>query len=311
MIYEECLHELRAAGFRPRAWARFFAATARRVQLDVAANPGGARSFVVLGLVLFALAFAGCVALALLVNVTLARQILVWSGVWIAVISAILIACIDLLRDRDGYRLSAVNLPISITTARFCVVPAMALTLAAGHFRLAFWLYLIAAFSDVVDGWLARRSRQVTAMGRLMDPMVDLVFLLAMMWAMHVSGRIGDLVFALALVRYAGVIIGGSWLRFVRGPVRIHSTVPGKVSGLFIATGIGFLLLLPAYGGRVSVRVAPLAEDALAVLLAAGILHGAILLWINWRRAGAAAAAESEAGRVIRDVAFGADSEAR
>lgn len=36
-----------------------------------------------------------------------------------------------------------------------------------------FWLFLIAALSDVLDGWLARAWRQVTPFGRVLDPVVD------------------------------------------------------------------------------------------------------------------------------------------
>lgn len=34
-------------------------------------------------------------------------------------------------------------------------------------------LFIVAALSDILDGWLARRSNQVTAFGRVVDPFVD------------------------------------------------------------------------------------------------------------------------------------------
>lgn len=47
----------------------------------------------------------------------------------------------------------------------------------AGHWLLAtcFWIFLAAAISDVVDGWLARSWGQVTPFGRIVDPVVDKV----------------------------------------------------------------------------------------------------------------------------------------
>ena len=39
----------------------------------------------------------------------------------------------------------------------------------------AFVVFLVAAFSDFVDGWLARRWGMVTAFGRVADPFVDKV----------------------------------------------------------------------------------------------------------------------------------------
>ena len=307
VIYEEHLQELRAARFTPAACVRYLAAGARRVRVDVAANPSATRSLLLLGFGLFASTFLGCLWIAIGGDLLLARRILIASGAWIAVLIAILIANVDLLRDRDGYRLSSINVPIAMTAARFCVVPGLAFALAAGLFRTAFWLYIVVAITDIVDGWLARRTRQVTHMGTLMDPMVDLVFLLGVLVAMRSADRLGETAFVLGLIRYGGVILGGCAVRLARGPVRIASTVPGKVSGLLIATLIGFLLLLPAYGGgRFWGHLGPLAEDALCVLLGAGIVHGLILLWINWRHAG-----EAAAEKVIRDVRFGGMPESR
>lgn len=37
----------------------------------------------------------------------------------------------------------------------------------------AFWLFLLAAFTDFLDGYLARKFGQVTAFGRVADPFAD------------------------------------------------------------------------------------------------------------------------------------------
>jgi CDP-diacylglycerol---glycerol-3-phosphate 3-phosphatidyltransferase len=39
----------------------------------------------------------------------------------------------------------------------------------------AFWLFLVAASTDWVDGWYARRFGQVSRLGRILDPFVDKV----------------------------------------------------------------------------------------------------------------------------------------
>ncbi|RMF81884.1 MAG: hypothetical protein D6744_06650, partial [Planctomycetota bacterium] len=41
----------------------------------------------------------------------------------------------------------------------------------------AFWVFLVAALGDVLDGWLARRLNQVTTFGRVVDPVVDKVMI--------------------------------------------------------------------------------------------------------------------------------------
>jgi CDP-diacylglycerol--glycerol-3-phosphate 3-phosphatidyltransferase len=56
----------------------------------------------------------------------------------------------------------------------------------------AFWLFIVTAASDVLDGYLARRDGHVTAFGRIADPFVDkvlvigaMVFLAVMPWSRH------------------------------------------------------------------------------------------------------------------------------
>jgi CDP-diacylglycerol--glycerol-3-phosphate 3-phosphatidyltransferase len=47
--------------------------------------------------------------------------------------------------------------------------------------QLAFWLFLIVAFTDALDGYLARRDNHVTAFGRVADPFVDKVLIMGTM----------------------------------------------------------------------------------------------------------------------------------
>ena len=45
----------------------------------------------------------------------------------------------------------------------------------------AFWLFIVIAATDFLDGWLARRGNVVTAFGRIADPFVDKVLVLGTM----------------------------------------------------------------------------------------------------------------------------------
>ncbi|MFP6564956.1 MAG: CDP-diacylglycerol--glycerol-3-phosphate 3-phosphatidyltransferase [Myxococcota bacterium] len=68
------------------------------------------------------------------------------------------------------------NLPNTISTFRLAMVPVlMALPFATGRSgsQLLAWLYIVAALSDILDGWLARRGQQVTRIGKLLDPLAD------------------------------------------------------------------------------------------------------------------------------------------
>lgn len=69
------------------------------------------------------------------------------------------------------------NLPNSLTLARIFLVPIVVAALLTLEIRVwAFWgasLFLAAALTDLLDGYLARRRKQVTTLGRLLDPIAD------------------------------------------------------------------------------------------------------------------------------------------
>jgi CDP-diacylglycerol--glycerol-3-phosphate 3-phosphatidyltransferase len=68
------------------------------------------------------------------------------------------------------------TLPNLISTARVLLVPAvMGLILAGfdGHERWAAAVYLVAALSDSLDGYLARRKDWITVTGAFLDPLAD------------------------------------------------------------------------------------------------------------------------------------------
>jgi len=77
------------------------------------------------------------------------------------------------------------NIPNSLTLLRIFFVPMLVAALVQERFGIDIWgirlthewlglaIFLCAAATDFVDGWLARRWRQVTTIGTLLDPIAD------------------------------------------------------------------------------------------------------------------------------------------
>ncbi|MFQ5508230.1 MAG: CDP-diacylglycerol--glycerol-3-phosphate 3-phosphatidyltransferase [Leptospirillia bacterium] len=74
------------------------------------------------------------------------------------------------------------NVPNSITLARIALIPVFIyLVYVPGPWRsfLAALVFLVAALSDLLDGYLARRMGEVTSLGKLLDPVADKLLILA------------------------------------------------------------------------------------------------------------------------------------
>ena len=74
------------------------------------------------------------------------------------------------------------TLPDQLTVARALSVPVVVVLFAWDFRDHAYWataVFVVAMATDQVDGWLARRRNQTSALGSLLDPIADKVLVMA------------------------------------------------------------------------------------------------------------------------------------
>jgi len=80
------------------------------------------------------------------------------------------------------------NLPNALTITRIFLVPLLLVVLLTGNFpdreAWGFVVFLAAAMTDYLDGYLARRRSQVTTLGKLLDPIADKILISAALVAL-------------------------------------------------------------------------------------------------------------------------------
>jgi CDP-diacylglycerol--glycerol-3-phosphate 3-phosphatidyltransferase len=97
-----------------------------------------------------------------------------------------------------------INLPNAITLLRIGILPVLFLILLEPGETLSLFiamLFILAALTDLLDGYVARRYNIVTRIGKLLDPIADKIIMSAAMVLLIPVGRISAWVVALMIMR--------------------------------------------------------------------------------------------------------------
>src|SRR6478609_3799076 len=108
------------------------------------------------------------------------------------------------------------------------LVPVVVWAIASGQLRLAFLLFLVAAVSDGVDGFLAKRFGMRTELGAYLDPLADKVLIVSIYVTLGITGVIPLWIVILVVSRDI-MIVGAiilSWL--IGNPVKIKPHMVSK-----------------------------------------------------------------------------------
>ena len=134
------------------------------------------------------------------------------------------------------------NVPNALTFSRIVAIPILLLLLVAGfpgHDQVAAAVFLVCSLTDSLDGEIARRTGQVTELGKFLDPLADKLFVLAVLIELVQLGLLAAWVVVVIFGRELLITI----LRSVSaGQGQVISATPfGKTKTV---TQIGAVLLL-------------------------------------------------------------------
>ena len=171
------------------------------------------------------------------------------------------------------------TLPNQLTILRLLLIPVIAYCLTASfayHNQVAATLYVVAAATDTLDGYLARSRQQITELGKFLDPLADKLLVITVLAILVSQSVIPFWVFVVIIAREF-LITGLRSLAASQGVV-VGSTPWGKSKTLTQNCMIVLLILEQSFGLLHSVAVA-----AVAVAVTATVLSGLDYLW-RYRR---------------------------
>jgi CDP-diacylglycerol--glycerol-3-phosphate 3-phosphatidyltransferase len=107
---------------------------------------------------------------------------------------------------------SQLNLANAITIARILLIPVFLVLLLSGIPQpygdiAAAAVFILAAATDKLDGYVARRNKQITTLGQFLDPLADKLLIAAALIALVSQGRIAAWVAMLIIGREIAVSV--------------------------------------------------------------------------------------------------------
>jgi CDP-diacylglycerol--glycerol-3-phosphate 3-phosphatidyltransferase len=134
-----------------------------------------------------------------------------------------------------------VNLPNALTLVRIFAVPLLvAVLFTKDHMLIAALIFLAASLTDLLDGYLARKTGQITTLGVLLDPVADKLLISAAFISL-----IPDIVPAWMVVIIVGREFAVSGLRSIASTqgFTISASELGKIKMVAQVAAISLLIL--------------------------------------------------------------------
>jgi cardiolipin synthase len=133
-----------------------------------------------------------------------------------------------------------------LTMLRMALVPAFVLLLLDRQFHWALVVFVVAALTDALDGYVARHAGQSTRLGAMLDPVADKLLTssayVLLTWANVVTCAVPAWLTVTLLFRDAMIVVGVVVVNLTVGPREFGPSRLGKLSTfLTLATGAAAL----------------------------------------------------------------------
>ncbi len=137
------------------------------------------------------------------------------------------------------------NLPNKLTVARVAAVPFFIISYYTEHYLTAFVIFVLASFTDMLDGKIARKYDLVTNFGKIMDPLADKVLVYSAFLLM-VPDPVPAWMLIIILAREF-LVAGVRTVAASKGIV-IAAAMSGKIKTVLQMFAVPMLLLCPVIG---------------------------------------------------------------
>ncbi len=131
------------------------------------------------------------------------------------------------------------NIPNTLTIGRIVIIPVFLTAIIYKRYDYAFYLFIIAAITDMFDGLFARLKDQRTSLGMFLDPLADKFLIVTSIIILSVYGWIPKWLAITVISKDIIVVIGWFLVYLVSGTAKVEPSLLGRatiwVQSVFIA----------------------------------------------------------------------------
>jgi cardiolipin synthase len=140
--------------------------------------------------------------------------------------------------------------PNQLTLLRMMFLPFIVIKLLEGHYSFALILFVLAGFSDGLDGLLARTLKQQTTLGQYLDPIADKLLLSTMFLVLSILHKIPWKFTVVVFSRDASILLASAVLYAIAGLRDFRPSIFGKANTFAQVAAVFFVLLLEINSAR-------------------------------------------------------------
>jgi len=134
------------------------------------------------------------------------------------------------------------NVPNVLTMLRLVLIPVYAFLFYRGKMIAAMCVFVGACMTDWLDGYLARKHNQITAFGKLMDPLADKLMVVTVMLTNVIAGRLPWLPLVILVCKELYMIWGG-WRLIREKDIVVYASPIGKIAQFTFCIGLALTFL--------------------------------------------------------------------
>ncbi len=173
------------------------------------------------------------------------------------------------------YFTGCLTIPNLLSVIRIALIPVFAVLFNDGNYLWAVIVLAISGLTDFFDGKIARKFNQISALGKLLDPIADklsqitiaIVFYITFKNSSDETIRTFSWIFLVFLIKEAVMVVGGT-IMIMFGLKPVAAEMPGKIATFAFYV---IMCLIMAFGPDIGILGNVFTLPAAAMLVLVGI----------------------------------------